>query len=102
MFASAPFIGAAGAWALGEQGGGALWWMGAGLMLAGVLLQLAESHEHEHRHEPMEHERAHTHDDGHHDGEAAPPAGPHSHPRRHGALVHRHPHLPDLHHQHRH
>jgi drug/metabolite transporter (DMT)-like permease len=106
VFAFAPFVGAVGAWALGEQGGGWLWLVGAGLMLAGVLLHLAESHEHEHRHEPLEHEHAHTHDDGHHDhhhdGEAAPPSGPHSHPHRHGAMVHRHPHGPDLHHRHRH
>jgi drug/metabolite transporter (DMT)-like permease len=103
VFAFAPFIGAAGAFALGERGAGLFLWTGGALMLAGVVLHLAESHEHEHVHEEMEHEHAHTHDDGHHDHQHAPmPTGPHSHLHRHSAIVHSHPHVPDLHHLHRH
>lgn len=103
VFAFAPFIGAAGAFALGERGGGPLLWLGGALMLAGVVLHLAESHEHEHVHEELEHEHAHTHDDGHHDHHHdVSPTGPHSHAHRHSAVVHRHPHVPDLHHLHRH
>ncbi len=103
VFAFAPFIGAAGACALGERGAGFFLWVGGALMLSGVILHLAESHEHEHTHEEMEHEHAHTHDDGHHDHRHPEmPGGLHSHRHKHSALVHRHPHVPDLHHLHRH
>ncbi|MBB4845818.1 drug/metabolite transporter (DMT)-like permease [Paucibacter oligotrophus] len=103
VFAFAPFIGAALALALGDRSGGWGLLLGGGLMLAGVLVHLAESHEHEHAHEALEHEHAHTHDDGHHDHEHEPmPAGPHSHPHRHPALRHKHAHVPDLHHRHTH
>jgi drug/metabolite transporter (DMT)-like permease len=103
VFAFAPFIGAAMALALGDRSGGGLMWAGGALMLAGVLLHLAESHTHEHEHEELEHEHAHRHDDGHHlhDHDELP-AGEHSHRHRHAAVCHAHPHVPDAHHLHRH
>ena len=55
-----PFIGALGAFALGERAVTPTLLAGGGLMLAGVLLHLAESHGHVHSHEAMEHEHAHT------------------------------------------
>ena len=67
VFAFAPFIGAALAIGIGDR---SLSWptaMGAMLMLAGVVLHLAESHSHQHDHAALEHEHAHHHDDGHHD-----------------------------------
>jgi drug/metabolite transporter (DMT)-like permease len=101
VFAFAPFIGAALAVALGDQS--LSWLLAAGgvLMLAGVLLHLAESHGHEHEHEAIEHEHAHRHDDGHHDHvhESMPP-GAHSHRHRHDTRRHVHPHVPDAHHAH--
>lgn len=105
VFAFAPFIGAAIAYALGERGASV--WLGAGalLMLAGVLLHLAERHTHEHDHEPLEHEHAHTHthNDGHHrHAHDAMPADAHSHWHRHDPMTHVHPHVPDAHHAHRH
>ena len=103
VFAFAPFIGAALAFALGDRSAG--WGMAVGglLMLVGVALHLMESHEHEHEHEALEHEHAHTHDDGHHDHAHDPmPAGSHSHPHRHEPRRHAHPHAPDVHHTHRH
>jgi drug/metabolite transporter (DMT)-like permease len=103
VFAFAPFIGAALAVALGERGGSA--WLVAGgvLMLAGVVLHLAESHGHEHEHEALAHEHAHRHDDGHHDhAHEVMPAGEHSHWHLHAATRHAHPHVPDAHHTHRH
>jgi drug/metabolite transporter (DMT)-like permease len=103
VFAFAPFIGAALALALGDRS--ATWAMGLGglLMLAGVVLHLAESHAHEHVHEALEHEHAHVHDDGHHDHVHDPmPVGPHSHWHRHEPMRHAHPHVPDAHHTHRH
>ena len=103
VFAFAPFIGAAGALALGEHAAGGWLLAGGALMLAGVVLHLTETHRHEHRHEPLAHEHAHRHDDGHHLHRHDPmPAGPHSHPHRHAPMVHAHAHVPDAHHLHRH
>ena len=103
VFAAAPFIGAAIALALGDRAFSAGMGLGAALMLAGVILHLAERHVHEHSHQAQEHEHAHSHDDGHHDHVHDPmPVGPHSHPHRHTARSHHHPHVPDLHHSHGH
>jgi drug/metabolite transporter (DMT)-like permease len=103
VFAFAPFIGAALALLLGERPGGALMLLGSALMLAGVLLHLAESHGHEHQHEAVEHEHAHRHDDGHHQHRHQPmPKGAHSHAHHHQPLHHVHAHVPDVHHGHRH
>jgi hypothetical protein len=103
VFALAPFFGAAAAWALGERGAGPLWWAGAALMLAGVLLHLLERHAHTHEHPAMDHEHAHTHDDGHHLHRHTPmPVGPHSHWHHHDPVRHTHAHVPDAHHQHAH
>lgn len=103
VFAFAPFIGAALAFALGDRSAG--WGMALGglLMLAGVALHLAESHDHEHEHEALEHEHAHRHDDGHHDHHHdVMPAGAHSHAHRHEPMRHSHAHVPDVHHGHNH
>lgn len=103
VFAFAPFIGALGAFAFGDRSGGVALLVGGALMVLGVLLHLAEAHEHEHAHEPLEHEHAHRHDDGHHLHVHDPmPAGAHSHPHRHEPLRHAHPHVPDAHHRHSH
>ncbi len=103
VFAFAPFIGAAFAVALGDRSASGLMALGSALMLAGVVLHLAESHGHEHEHESLEHEHAHRHDDGHHDHvHDSMPTGSHSHPHRHAPLFHEHPHVPDAHHGHRH
>jgi drug/metabolite transporter (DMT)-like permease len=103
VFAFAPFIGAAGAFALGSR---AVTWMlvlGGVLMLVGVVLHLLEAHGHEHEHTPFEHEHAHRHDDGHHlHTHDELPVDEHSHPHRHQALRHEHPHVPDAHHLHSH
>ena len=103
VFAFAPFLGAAFAVGLGDRSASGLMALGSGLMLAGVVLHLAESHSHEHAHEALEHEHAHRHDDGHHDHVHDPlPAGEHSHVHTHEPLQHRHAHVPDAHHGHRH
>jgi drug/metabolite transporter (DMT)-like permease len=103
VFAFAPFIGAALAVALGDQSISWLMAAGSALMLAGVVLHLAESHGHEHAHEATEHEHAHRHDDGHHDHVHDPmPTGAHSHRHRHEPARHTHPHVPDAHHAHHH
>lgn len=103
VFAFAPFIGAGLAVWLGDRSAG--WWMAGGgaLMMAGVVLHLAESHAHEHEHDALEHEHAHRHDDGHHDHEHDEGViGEHSHRHSHAAVRHSHPHVPDVHHGHRH
>jgi len=103
VFAFAPFIGAALAIALGDRSASMLMAVGSVLMLAGVVLHLAESHAHMHSHEPLAHEHAHRHDDGHHHHTHDPmPTGAHSHAHQHEPLQHAHPHVPDAHHSHRH
>ena len=103
VFAFAPFIGAALAVALGDRSASGMMAAGSLLMLAGVLLHLAESHGHDHAHGAIEHEHAHRHDDGHHDHAHVPmPEGDHSHVHRHAPTRHTHPHVPDVHHVHRH
>jgi drug/metabolite transporter (DMT)-like permease len=103
VFAFAPFIGAALAVALGDRSASGLMAAGSLLMLAGVVLHLAESHGHAHEHGELEHEHAHRHDDGHHDHVHAPmPEGAHSHLHRHAPMRHTHPHVPDAHHLHPH
>lgn len=104
VFAFAPFIGALGAFALGDRSG--TWFMLAAgtLMVAGVVLHLAETHEHDHVHGATEHEHAHTHGDGHHVHEhpEGVPVESHSHRHQHDPVRHAHGHVPDAHHQHRH
>lgn len=103
VFAFAPFIGAATAFAIGERAASLFLLLGGALMLLGVVLHLAESHGHEHTHEALEHEHAHTHDDGHHiHVHDVVPTGPHSHVHRHSPVAHSHAHVPDMHHIHRH
>lgn len=103
VFAFAPFVGAVVAAALGERSASSWMFGGALLMIAGIVLHLAEGHEHDHQHEETEHEHAHTHEDGHHDHAHDPtPDGSHSHVHRHAPIRHAHAHVPDEHHAHRH
>jgi drug/metabolite transporter (DMT)-like permease len=103
VFTFAPFIGAAFAVALGDRSASGLMALGSGLMLAGVVLHLAESHGHEHSHDALEHEHAHRHDDGHHEHIHDPMLiGEHSHRHQHEAQRHTHAHVPDAHHVHHH
>lgn len=103
LFAVAPFVGAALAFAAGDREQGALV---AGAALAfgvAIYLHASEHHHHLHRHEELEHEHAHRHDDGHHthhhDFEVV---GEHTHRHRHESLEHEHAHGSDLHHRHDH
>ena len=107
VFAFAPFIGALGAFALGDRSMGVVMALAGLLMLAGVALHLFETHSHAHVHDVLEHEHAHSHDasqsDGHHlHTHDILPTGPHSHPHRHEPTVHAHAHVPDAHHGHGH
>ena len=103
-FSTAPFAGAALAFALGQ---GSFDWMFATagvLMAAGVWLHLTERHEHWHAHEPMEHDHLHFHDEHHQHAHLSddPAYEPHAHPHRHTWMRHSHHHYPDLHHRHEH
>ena len=103
VFAFAPFIGALGAFILGNRTGSWMLVLGGVLMLGGVVLHLFESHGHDHDHKALVHEHAHSHDDWHHLHTHEPmPSEPHSHPHRHEPLRHVHPHVPDAHHLHSH
>jgi drug/metabolite transporter (DMT)-like permease len=87
FFAIAPFVGAVVGAALFRQAVGARE-IGAGiLMAAGVVALLRERH---------------VHDEHHHHPHGGPVAEPHAHPHHHDPTTHDHPHLPDLHHRHRH
>jgi drug/metabolite transporter (DMT)-like permease len=104
LYSTAPFVGAAVAWAMGQRlGAGPGAWIALALCGAGVWLHLTERHEHPHRHEALWHDHPHTHDDlhhaHHHDSE---PAGEHSHRHWHDAVTHAHPHGLDPHHRHKH
>jgi drug/metabolite transporter (DMT)-like permease len=103
IFALAPFVGALGAWILGDRqltpgiAGAAV------LFAVGVALHLTEGHRHRHRHEALVHEHPHRHDDGHHDHVHMPPVvGEHTHEHEHQPIEHEHEHGPDLHHRHGH
>lgn len=103
VFALAPFVGAAIAYALGDRDASA-WTAAAALAFAaGVYLHVTEHHHHAHVHAAVEHDHVHRHDDGHHTHVHDPPfSGEHAHPHRHERLEHDHPHAPDLHHVHDH
>lgn len=103
IFALAPFVGAAVAWALGARTAGALTAVSAALFGAGVFLHLTERHRHRHVHQLLEHEHAHQHEDGHHFHVHQPPVvGWHTHSHRHDRVEHDHEHAPDVHHDHDH
>lgn len=103
VFAFAPFIGALGAYVMGNRIGSWMLVFGGVLMLLGVLLHLLEAHGHEHSHDVLEHEHAHTHADGHHlHIHGVVPSGQHSHWHRHEPVQHEHAHVPDAHHLHIH
>jgi drug/metabolite transporter (DMT)-like permease len=59
VFACAPFVGAALAWALGERIGGAATLVAGGLCATGLWLHLTERHEHEHAHGDLVHSHPH-------------------------------------------
>lgn len=103
VFAVAPFIGAALAFALGDRSASWLTLLAAVGFAAGVYLHASERHGHDHIHEPTEHEHPHRHDDGHHDHVHDPPViGEHTHRHLHGRTEHSHEHAPDVHHGHSH
>lgn len=104
LFATAPFVGGLLSWTfLGErlepvQAGA------AAVMAGGLAVLFLGRHGHAHAHTAVTHIHVHRHDDGHHghphSGAAAAPA--HAHAHTHDAVVHDHPHHPDLHHRHGH
>jgi drug/metabolite transporter (DMT)-like permease len=103
VFALAPFLGAAVAWALGERGDAGITLTAGALFGVAVYLHVTERHDHLHVHAPLAHEHAHRHDDGHHDHRHDPAVeGEHSHFHRHDERVHAHPHGADVHHGHGH
>lgn len=104
VFATAPFVGAALAYALGDRPGGIPLTLGALAIAAGIWLHISERHVHPHRHRPLDHEHAHRHDDEHHAHAHAgfDDPGAHSHPHHHAPLTHAHTHGPDTHHVHEH
>lgn len=103
LFALAPFVGAAVAWAAGDRPHGPSTLAAGALFGFAVYLHATEAHEHRHTHARLAHEHAHRHDDGHHDHQHDPEVrGEHSHFHVHEARTHEHAHGPDIHHAHPH
>jgi drug/metabolite transporter (DMT)-like permease len=103
-FSTAPFIGAALAFAVLGDAPDSFFWIAAVLMTAGVVLHLTERHQHAHGHQAGAHTHAHVHDEHHRHGHDFDWNGaePHTHPHDHETLTHIHPHYPDIHHRHGH
>jgi drug/metabolite transporter (DMT)-like permease len=103
VFALAPFLGAAAAWALGDRHADAGAVVAAALFALGVILHVTERHSHRHIHASLEHDHLHRHDDDHHTHVHDPPfVGEHSHRHVHERVEHDHPHGLDAHHEHAH
>ena len=109
-FSAAPFVGAVISLVMLGEVPGAMFWIAAALMGAGIWLHLSESHQHAHTHEPMSHTHAHQHDAHHqhaHDDTKGHDFGSdgkksHVHAHSHTELTHAHAHYPDIHHRHGH
>lgn len=104
IFATAPFAGALLAIPLLGDAWNVIDLAAAGLMGFGIVMLIADQHDHVHTHEPLEHDHRHLHDE-HHRHEHEPgvdPSEPHSHSHRHDTLTHAHPHASDVHHRHSH
>ncbi len=103
FFSLAPFIGALASLALLQEWIGWVMFPAAGLMIAGLWLMMAESHEHLHAHTAATHTHQHRHDDLHHEhAHDEAPAKAHNHCHIHSEGNHSHAHWPDIHHRHGH
>jgi drug/metabolite transporter (DMT)-like permease len=103
VFATAPFVGALVAVAMGDRPPQLASAVAATLCAIGVVLHLTEHHAHRHAHPATVHEHVHRHDDLHHEHVHVPSySGEHSHPHEHAAQTHSHDHAPDVHHAHDH
>jgi drug/metabolite transporter (DMT)-like permease len=103
VFATAPFIGAAGATLLGHTALGLPEVAAFAAMAFGVFLHATERHAHRHHHHVQAHTHPHRHDDAHHDhSHDSPVIGEHVHPHVHGEIEHTHDHAPDPEHSHTH
>ncbi|HEY4183302.1 MAG TPA: EamA family transporter [Kofleriaceae bacterium] len=103
VFALAPFIGAALAFALGDRHADGTVLAAGALFALGIYLHLTEHHHHPHAHTVLDHEHMHRHDDGHHTHTHDPPfSGEHSHAHHHDPVMHDHEHADDVHHGHVH
>jgi drug/metabolite transporter (DMT)-like permease len=103
VFATAPFIGAAGAVAIGRTPLNAAGIAAFAAMAFGAFLHATERHAHRHHHHAQAHSHPHRHDDLHHDHtHDAPVAGEHVHSHDHTEIEHTHDHAPDPEHSHTH
>ncbi len=104
VFATAPFAGAALAFAFLAEPLGAVHVAASLLLIPSLAALFASQHGHAHVHEAADHIHSHRHDDGHHlhVHTGLEPEVRHSHVHHHDPLAHAHPHWPDVHHRHRH
>jgi drug/metabolite transporter (DMT)-like permease len=103
VFATAPFIGAAGAVAVGRTPLNPAGIAAFAAMAFGAFLHATERHAHRHHHHAQAHTHPHRHDDAHHDHtHELPVTGEHVHPHVHAETEHAHDHAPDPEHSHTH
>jgi drug/metabolite transporter (DMT)-like permease len=105
LFTTAPFIGAVISFIIFKNIPTLSFLVSVPLMICGTFLLFKESHEHMHKHPPINHEHAHRHDDEHHGHTHENGIQEnifHSHRHNHNSIVHFHNHMPDIHHRHDH
>jgi threonine/homoserine efflux transporter RhtA len=104
VLASAPFVGAALAFALLGEPLGAAHLAAASLLVPSLAALFMSQHSHPHAHAALDHTHSHRHDDAHnlHVHPGLEPGVRHSHAHHHEPLAHAHPHWPDVHHRHPH
>ena len=104
VFASAPFVGAALAFAFLGEPIRFIFVAAAALLVPSVAALFASRHAHIHAHGRVAHTHGHRHDDGHHLHLHPSQATSlrHTHAHDHDPLTHAHPHWPDVHHRHDH
>ena len=104
MFSAAPFFGVLLSVVVLGESFGTIQITATAVLVLGLLVLMREGHAHRHRHPAQEHEHWHRHNDGHHLHQHAelPAWVGHVHPHRHEAVEHEHPHVPDVHHRHKH
>ena len=108
IFATAPFIGAITARVVFGATLGPTQLFAGALALVGVAVAITPGHLHQHPHLGVTHDHTHHHNDSHHDDHDAHVEHAvdrdewHRHEHHHEPVRHAHPHVPDLHHRHRH
>jgi len=102
IFSSAPFFGVFFSVIFLSESISNLQIVSFSLFVFSIILMMFEKHEHLHHHDKIEHTHFHRHDDMHHEHRHETKILYHEHLHQHESDEHSHPHLPDMHHRHKH